>query len=227
MSGCRRQHGSGYRWNDGLGQQLAEDVVRGRAVRLPERIESRQIGGLRDADVGGRRVDLFHRGPDGGIVIERVLERLLQREGLAVRSAPPAPARRDSSTRQGNRARQSWSDAIDSSADSVEWLIVLEHFAEELLHARPGLDEGFAAGRCRTVHPTTPVVLSGARTQQTLPFHAVQNRIQRAGAEPVPMPPQLIDHLLTEDRPSGGVMEQGGAGSGRCTDSSLPSNFDI
>ena len=85
---------------------------------------------------------------------------------------------------------------------------MLEHFAEELLHACPRLDEGFAPGRCGAVHPTyAPVVLRGAGPQQSLPFHAVQNWVQRAGAQPVPVPAQLVNHFLPKDWTFAGVME--------------------
>ena len=52
------------------------------AVRLPEGIEPRQIRRLRDADTGGRRIDLLERRADGRIVIDGVLDGLLEREHL-------------------------------------------------------------------------------------------------------------------------------------------------
>ena len=86
---------------------------------------------------------------------------------------------------------------------------MLEHFAEELLHACPRLDEGFAPGRCGAVHPTyAPVVLRGAGPQQSLPFHPVQNRVQGASAQPVPVTTQLVDHFLPKDWTFSGVMEK-------------------
>jgi hypothetical protein len=86
---------------------------------------------------------------------------------------------------------------------------VLEHFAEELVHAFPGLDEGFATGCRCAVHPAyTPVVLSGAGPQQSLPFHPVQNRVQRAGAQAVSVSAQLVDHFLPKDWTFSSVMEK-------------------
>ena len=61
-------------------KNLAEDVVGGAAVRLPQRIEPRQVCRLRDADIGGGGVDLFKRRANGRIVIERVLDGLIERE---------------------------------------------------------------------------------------------------------------------------------------------------
>ncbi len=51
-AGRRRQHRTGHRGDHRLRQHLAEDVVGGAAVRLPERIEPRQIRRSRDVDAG-------------------------------------------------------------------------------------------------------------------------------------------------------------------------------
>ena len=64
-------------------------------------------------------------------------------------------------------------------------------------------------GRGCAIHPTyAPVVLRRAGPQQSLPFHAVQNRVERAGAQPIAVPAQLVDHLLAEDWTFSGVMEK-------------------
>ena len=87
--------------NHRLRQHLAEDVVGRRAVRLPQRVEPRQVGGPRDGHAGGRRVHLLERGADGRVVLDGVLERLLEREV----TAEPAAWRADASGR-GERAVQ-------------------------------------------------------------------------------------------------------------------------
>ena len=121
------------RRNHRLRQHLAEDVVGRGAVRLPERIESRQIRGLRDADTGGRRVHLFDRRPHGRIVIEAYWSACVQREDLRRRLACRLGVRlRAATVTQGRRA------SIPIRAESnhrrtLQRSLVLEHFAEQLL----------------------------------------------------------------------------------------------
>jgi len=38
-------------------------------------------------------------------------------------------------------------------------------------------------------------------------FHAVQDGIKRAGAQPIPVPTELVDHRLAENGAFGGVVE--------------------
>ena len=69
---------------------------------------------LATLDVGRGRVDLLERGSDGGIVIERVLQRLLERQRRrrvgaadlrargAVKARPPQEPRRDEFVSSGN-----------------------------------------------------------------------------------------------------------------------------
>jgi hypothetical protein len=58
------------RWNDGLRQKLTVDVVGGGSVRLPDRIEARQVGSFGHAHVRRRCINLLERGSDSRIVIE-------------------------------------------------------------------------------------------------------------------------------------------------------------
>ena len=72
---------------------------------------------FRHAHVGGGRSDLLERGSDGGIVIERVLQRLLERERRRrAWRCPPGRARSRSTPRHRRQPRR---DEFVSLADSV------------------------------------------------------------------------------------------------------------
>jgi len=77
-----RQHRPGHGGDHGLRQDLAEDVVGGRPIRLPQGIQARQGCRLRDADTRRGDVHLLERRADRRVVIQRVLHRLVEREGL-------------------------------------------------------------------------------------------------------------------------------------------------
>ena len=86
LAGCGRQHRSGHRRDDRLRQELTEDVVRRRSIRLPERIETREIPSPRNADARRRRVHLLHGRLDSWIVFDSVLQGLLEGEHLRWRA---------------------------------------------------------------------------------------------------------------------------------------------
>ena len=80
-----------------LRQDLTGNVVDRRAVRLPEGIETGEIGCLGHVNAGRRDIDLLERGPDRRIVIDGVLNRPIQGERLRrlfARGLRPAPGRR-------------------------------------------------------------------------------------------------------------------------------------
>ena len=55
------EHGAGDRGDHALRQEQAEDVVAGGAIDLRERVACGQVGGPRQADAGGRGIDLLLR----------------------------------------------------------------------------------------------------------------------------------------------------------------------
>jgi hypothetical protein len=77
------QRRTGNAGDDRLRQEQACHVVDRGPIHLPEAVEPRQIGGLRNRDAGGRDVHLLDRGLDGWIVVEGILQRVLQREDLS------------------------------------------------------------------------------------------------------------------------------------------------
>src|SRR4051812_43481136 len=86
--------------------------------------------------------------------------------------------------------------------------IVLEHFAEQFLHALPGDHKRLPARGRRSIHPAiAPTVQCRAGSQIALPFHAVQDRIERARAQAIAMPTKLVNHRLAEDWALSSVME--------------------
>src|SRR5262245_41117819 len=78
----RGQHWSRDRGEHRLRQKLPEDVVGRRAIRLPERIEARQVCGFRDGDICGGGVHLLERRSHGRVMLDGELKRLLERELL-------------------------------------------------------------------------------------------------------------------------------------------------
>lgn len=86
--------------------------------------------------------------------------------------------------------------------------LVFEHFAEQFLHSLPSDDESLPTRGRRPIHPATPPIVEGqAGPQIALPFHAVQDGIERARAQAIAVATKLVDHRLAEDRTFGGMME--------------------
>ena len=74
--------------------------------------------------------------------------------------------------------------------------------------AAPRDHERFAAGGRDAVHATLAAAIERQpRSQVSIALHAVEDGIQRAGAHPVSVPGQLVDHRLTEDRTLRRVMQ--------------------
>jgi len=82
VAGRGRKNRTRKGWNDRLRQQLAEDVVGRRAIRLPQRIQPWKIRRLGDVHVGRRCGDVLQRRANRWIVLECELEGLLKRECL-------------------------------------------------------------------------------------------------------------------------------------------------
>src|SRR3954454_20120315 len=88
-------------------------------------------------------------------------------------------------------------------------LAMLEHLAKQLLDALACRAECLAAGGRGAVDATAAAVaLPPLRAQVPLALHAMEDRIERSGAEPVAVARQLVDHRLAEDRPFGSVVQQ-------------------
>jgi hypothetical protein len=78
---------------------------------------------------------------------------------------------------------------------------VLEHLAEEFLHALSCGDERFPTGGRRPVHAPAPSAFQpGLGSKQTSTLHPVENRIHRARTHAVAVTGELVDHRLPEDR---------------------------
>ena len=103
-----------------------------------------QIAGLRDADARGRRVHLLERRLDRRIVLDRVLQRLFQREDLRW-GCPverlPAPARPQA--RQGRPRRRRRKHEVGSLAILYRTVSPLEQLTEELVEHRLPRDRSF------------------------------------------------------------------------------------
>ena len=141
-------------------------------------------------------------------MIDGVLQRLLEREDLRRRAcrgwvcACAAGARQAQHRRASKQARSNHRRRLAA----VTRARTSRRTAPARACAR--VDERLAAGRRRAVHaPVPPAVQRRAGAQVALPLHAVQDRIQRAGAQPIAVPAQLVDHRLAEDRALRGVME--------------------
>ena len=86
--------------------------------------------------------------------------------------------------------------------------VVLEHLAEEFLDAPSCRDKRLATWGGRPIHASVPsTVQREARPQVALPFHTVQDGIERARAQAIAVPAELVDHRLAEDRSFSGVMK--------------------
>src|SRR6476469_6796303 len=100
------------------------------------------------------------------------------------------------------------SKAPACGSSGARFSVAFKHFAEQLLHAVPRRNQGLAARRRRAVDAAVASAVQYLlRSQVAVPFHAVENRIERAGAEPVAVARELIDHCLAVDGAFGGVME--------------------
>src|SRR6185436_17268049 len=93
----------------------------------PDRIEARQGGGFRHAHVRRGCIDLLERGSDSGVVIERVLKRLLERECRrgALRAAPLGARCRG----ERHDTRQNHSETSSFHRDSVPLIGSAEQLA--------------------------------------------------------------------------------------------------
>jgi hypothetical protein len=86
--------------------------------------------------------------------------------------------------------------------------LLLEHLAEQFLHALPPNPERSPARRCRSIDTAIPALAERqAGPQVPLAFHAVQDGIERARAQSVTMSTKFVDHRLAEDRPLSRVMK--------------------
>src|SRR4051812_23900738 len=111
-----------------------------------------------------------------------------------IQAAGPELARPRSPAASGTGAREEF------ETSGCRPLLVFEHLTEQFAHALPG------GGQCRTAEgrdaidtAATAGILHHARFQIPVPLHAVQDRIERAGAQFVPVMTELVDHPLAED----------------------------
>jgi hypothetical protein len=124
-TGCgrRRQDGARHRRDHRLWQQLPEDIVRRRAVRLPHRFESRQVSTSGDTDVRGCDGDLLEGRSHRWIVLQRVLQRLAEGECLGGRLRPLLRLRSCRTDTEGDddsgQVRQSL-HAVDADCTTIE-----------------------------------------------------------------------------------------------------------
>lgn len=79
---------------------------------------------------------------------------------------------------------------------------------EQLAHPLPRHCQGLATEGCRPIDPAlAPAGPFQARSQVSPLFHGVQHRVEGAGAELVPVPPQFLDHPLAVQVALGRVMQ--------------------
>src|SRR5689334_3671839 len=97
---------------------------------------------------------------------------------------------------------------IDSSEPQQRSSTVLEHLAEQFLHTPAADHERLPTRGRRSIHTAIPSSIERqSGPQEALAFHAVQDGIERAGAQPIAMPAKLVDHRLAEDRAFSSVMK--------------------
>src|SRR5437762_11946578 len=91
---------------------------------------------------------------------------------------------------------------------TVDRLVVFKHLAEQFLDARARRDESLPPGGRRAIYASAPSAIQhGPRPQIAVALHSMKNRVERAGAQPVPVAAELVDHRLAEDWTFRGVVK--------------------
>src|SRR5512140_757827 len=87
-------------------------------------------------------------------------------------------------------------------------LSFLDQFKEKLAQLCLGCGERFATGfSCTILAPKAAALTFFGRPQIALLFHPAQHRIECAGAEPVAVPAQFLNHPMTDQRLFGSMMQ--------------------
>jgi hypothetical protein len=85
---------------------------------------------------------------------------------------------------------------------------IFEKLPEKFPYALFCDPEGAAPCRCCPVQAPNPAIHPAALgNEQSFPFQATQQRIHRAGAEPIAVPSQFLDHAEAENRLLARVVE--------------------